>query len=509
MLNSFTKSKGKNVATKLYADNVIPEKFLYEIWKERDFLGNLTTISGEQIQIIDPGQENKDSDGPDFLNAKIRIGNITFTGDVEIDSFASDWKDHGHFLNNKYNKVILHLFFANGENTGYVFTANGRKVHSIEIKKHIKGNLSTVIQKTIISERKNRISKMPCMEANKKLSEKEKLDFILELGIKRFNSKRMKVLERIKELAYLRELNIKEPVIKYELDENFFNRTFKQTDFCEIKIWQQLVYEFIFEALGYSANKDLMKALAQSVNIDFLSQFKKKSDFLELIDAALFNVSGLIPECTSITDEVTASYVRTLLEDWNKIKNLYDGKKFNATQWHFAKLRPPNFPTVRLAAGAKYLYKILNNNMIDYLVKKIEYLEDQNAIINELRGTLIIKSWGYWKSHYVFDQSDENTINYIVGKDRADEIIVNIILPVISIYFEIFGKKNLSKKVLGIFLNYTQNSDNSIVRQVSQTLQLNNSWKRSVLYQGMIELFRYYCSTDSCLECEIGKKAFA
>jgi len=497
------------VATKLYSEQIVPEKFLYEIWKERDFLGNFITNNGEQIQIIDPGLENKELDGPDFLNAKIKIGNITFTGDVEIDSFASDWKDHGHYLNNKYNKVILHLFFGNGENTGYVFTADGRKVHSIEIKKHIKDNVSKAIQKAILSERQNRIGKMPCIETNKKLSEKEKLDFILELGIKRFNSKRMKALERIKELAYLRELNLEEPVIKYELDENFFNRTFKQTDFCEIRIWQQLVYEFIFEALGYSANKDLMKTLAQAVNIDFLSKFKNKPNFFELIDAALFNVSGLIPDCTSITDETTANYVRSLLEDWNKIKNTYDGKKFNATQWHFAKLRPPNFPTVRLAAGVKYLYKIINNNMIDYLIRKIEYLEDQNAIVSELRGNLIIKSWGYWKSHYVFDQSNENIVHYIVGKDRADEIIINIILPIISIYFEIFGKKNLSKKILGVFLNYTQNSDNSIVRQVSATLQLDSSWKRSVLYQGMIGLFRYYCSTDSCLECEIGKKAFA
>jgi hypothetical protein len=437
------------VATKLYSEQIVPEKFLYEIWKERDFLGNFITNNGEQIQIIDPGLENKELDGPDFLNAKIKIGNITFTGDVEIDSFASDWKDHGHYLNNKYNKVILHLFFGNGENTGYVFTADGRKVHSIEIKKHIKDNVSKAIQKAILSERQNRIGKMPCIETNKKLSEKEKLDFILELGIKRFNSKRMKALERIKELAYLRELNLEEPVIKYELDENFFNRTFKQTDFCEIRIWQQLVYEFIFEALGYSANKDLMKTLAQAVNIDFLSKFKNKPNFFELIDAALFNVSGLIP------------------------------------------------------------YKIINNNMIDYLIRKIEYLEDQNAIVSELRGNLIIKSWGYWKSHYVFDQSNENIVHYIVGKDRADEIIINIILPIISIYFEIFGKKNLSKKILGVFLNYTQNSDNSIVRQVSATLQLDSSWKRSVLYQGMIELFRYYCSTDSCLECEIGKKAFA
>ncbi len=496
------------MAAKTNINVKVPEKFLYEIWKNQDFTGELFTVDGKPIKIINTGTANNETDGPDFLNAKIKIGDITFTGDVEIDSYSSDWKFHGHYLNNKYNKVILHLTFSNGGNSGFVFTTDGRKIYSVEMKKYLKENVSLLIQKAIESERKNRIGKMPCMELCPSISVEEKLNYVQKLGVKRFNAKCMKMLGRIKELAYLKELNLKEPVIKYEFDEDFYNKIFKQNDFCDIKIWQQLIYEYVFEALGYTANKDTMRSLARSVDIEFLSRLKNEKFFFEYIEAALYNVSGLIPECTKITDEETSGYIKNLLERWNKIKDMYDGRKFKATQWNFAKLRPPNFPTLRIAGGAKILYSILNKNMIDNIIRKIESCDDNSSLVNEIRGFFIIKSFGYWKNKYVFDQSGSEKINYVVGRERADEIIVNIILPIMSIYFEIFSRKNLAKKVLGIYVNYYQRVESQLVREISQVLSLEDSYKRSVLYQGMIELFRNFCVLEKCKECEIGQKVF-
>ena len=88
----------------------IHEKFLGEIWKKQNFSNNLFTKDGQKVEIIDAGMENNELGGPDFKNARIKIGNLTYFGDVEIDSFHSDWKSHGHNINRKYNKVICTLY---------------------------------------------------------------------------------------------------------------------------------------------------------------------------------------------------------------------------------------------------------------------------------------------------------------------------------------------------------------------------------------------------------------
>jgi len=109
----------------------INEKFLYEIWKKQDFEKVLLSQENEKITVVDAGTENTELGGPDFKNARIKIGNITYQGDVEIDMFHSDWKGHGHFLNKKYNKVVLHVILNNNSNEHFVLTQDGRKVQSI------------------------------------------------------------------------------------------------------------------------------------------------------------------------------------------------------------------------------------------------------------------------------------------------------------------------------------------------------------------------------------------
>ncbi len=486
----------------------IHEKFLYEIWKEQKFVKDLKTNDGQQIRVIDVGIENKEIGGPDFKNARIKIGNITYLGDIEIDSFFTDWKSHGHNINKKYNSVVLHATMNNDSNRGYVYTSDGRKVQSISLKSFIKSDLSTTLQRAILSERKNRINKMPCQIINQEVSEKEKLNFVFDLGLKRFKSKSEKMLERLKELIYLKELNLKEPIVKYELDEKFYNRTYTQKDFSNLVIWQQLIYEYVFEALGYSKNKEIMRSLAQAADINFFESLKIKEDFRLVIESVLFNVSGLMPDVQNLPDEETSSYTKKLYEIWSSIKNNYDGKIFNSTQWHFFKLRPQNFPTIRIAGGSKILNKILQESLIPNLINKLENTDNINNLTNSLRSLFIVKGDGFWRNHYVFDQPAKIPINYFIGASRADEILVNIILPIISIYFEIFDKKDLCQRVIKVYLNFYQKSENNLVNEVSSTLFLEDAWKRSVLYQGMIELFRNFCSREKCLECDIGKKVF-
>ena len=262
----------------------IHEKFLCEIWKGQDFVKELYTKDGQHIEIIDVGTENKEIGGPDFKNARIKIGNITYLGDVEIDSYYSDWKTHGHYLNKKYNSVVLHASLNDNSKNGFVLAPDGRKVQSISLRSFLKENIYTTLQRAILSERENRINKMACMEINQEVSEKEKLNFVYDLGLKRFKNKCNKVLERLKELVYRKELNLKEPVIRYELDEKFYNRAYSQKDFQDSGLWQQLILESIFEALGYSQNKEIMKALVKTANVKFLNSIDHEKDFILTVE---------------------------------------------------------------------------------------------------------------------------------------------------------------------------------------------------------------------------------
>lgn len=489
-------------------DYKILEKFLYEIWKEKKFVKNLTTRDGEIIEIIDSGTENKDTGGPDFKNARIKIGNITYSGDVEIDFNYSDWKAHGHHYSKRYNSVILHATINNDNREPYVFTVEKRRVPSIKLTDFLKDELAKNVQLSILSERKERNYKLPCIGSNSQIDDNEKLNYVYDLGKKRFNKKKEVFFSRLKELVYFNELNIKEPIINYDFNEDFYNRTFYQKDFSNKKLWMQLVYESIFEALGYSKNKDIMKALAKSADINFLSSIKIE-DFQSAVEACLFNISGLMPDVQSLPDEETSIYTKKLFELWGKIKPVYDNRTFNAAQWHFFKLRPRNFPTIRIAGGARIVERLLKKNLIGKIIDIVGGEKNHNQKVKDLRSLLIVKGEGFWTNHYVFDQPSGSPIDYFIGESRADEIIINIILPIFSLYFEIFKQRELSVKVIKLYLNFYQHNDNNLISQVSNTLNLNDAWRRSVLYQGMIELYRTYCSQEKCLECMIGKKVFS
>lgn len=489
--------------------NNIKEKFLYEIWKKHDFIKNLKTKDGESIEILDPGVENKDTGGPDFKNARIKIGNLTFCGDIEIDGSYSDWKNHGHNLNKRYNKVVLHAVLQSSFKQTHVFTSEGRKVQSISIEECIASNLRSALHDAILKERNNRIFTMPCADLVKELNENEKIEIITQLGIVRFKNKKKRFLNRLKELKYLAEMNLREPVVNYDIDEAQIEKYSSPDDFKSTILWQQLLFESIFEALGYSKNKEIMLKLAKTSDINFLSLFLNRDDFIRFVESALFNISGLMPDIYNLPDEETSEYTRSLAQFWYDIKPMYDGIIFNQEDWHFYGQRPMNFPTIRIAGGSILVNRILKENLIHRMFKYLEQVDDTWHLEKVIKNLIIVEAQGYWSKHYVFDKTSDAKIHYFVGASRADEIVVNSILPIANLYFEIFGKEKAAKNVLKLYVNYSQQSENRLVNEISESFALGKANKKAVLYQGMIELFRHNCGyVEPCKVCPMGKKVF-
>lgn len=483
----------------------IDENQLHQIWKNQDFLEKLITLSGDDIDVINTGVYNKDSGGPDFKHARIKIGNLTFVGDVEIDGNYSDWKKHGHNINRNYNKVILHICYSNRQKQNYVYTSDGRKVSSISIDGKIAADNLRFSVILAGKRSKENIYNLKCSSEIEIVDKTDREKFILHLGITRFQNKCKKVYRRLKELKFINELELKEPVVRYELTQEFNEKEFTHNDFRDKLIWKQVLYELVFEALGYSKNKSIMLKLAQNVNIKFLNKIEYSNYFTTQLESLYYNISGLMPE---LLDEEQSEYVKQLSEYWGSLSSVYDGKRFDETQWQFLGQRPQNFPTIRIAGGVKIVEAILHKNLAGVIIQKFSEINNTKVLINSIRSLLIIKAKGYWKDHFVFDKESKIKLNYIIGLSRADEIFINVILPYLSVYFDMFGNELLSKKVLRVYNEYDQKLNNKITRDVSAELQLVGLNIRTIYAQGMIELYRNYCSKNRCLECEIGKHIF-
>jgi hypothetical protein len=486
----------------------VHEKIIYEIWKEGKFIKELTLEDSQKLEIIHPGMHNKESAGPDFLNARIKFGNITYLGDVEIDTWHSDWKTHGHYFDKKYNKVILHIVISKDKPQPFVYCKDGRKIHSISILDFVDENFYSLLVGAVNSEKQNRNFDMPCQGRNESIHKNEKLEFLAELGVERLKRKSKKCLERLKEMIYLKEMNIREPVLKYDFGEDYFKKKFTASEFSDIHIWEQLIYEMIFEALGYSRNKEIMIKMAKAVDISFLNNFRSDEKFELIIESALFNVSGIMPQKVKYNEEVTTEYLRQIIEVWNSVREKYDGEMFKREDWNFFKSRPQNFPTIRLSGGAKLITHFLTTEVFNSLSNYFntdQTVKEANVV---LRNYIITEAKGYWTDHFNFDKISKEKLNYFIGVSRADEIIVNVLFPVLILYFEIFERNDSARRVKQLYLNYTQYGSNMVVEKVESTLGLDKASRRSVNYQAMIELFRNYCVKERCLECKIGQKIF-
>jgi len=483
------------------------EALLYDFWIKSDFSKEVVTYTGEKIEIINSGEMNGNEAGPDFRNARIKIGNIVYVGDVEIDPEYRDWKYHGHSRNKRFNKVILHSYFVDGSNhSDYVYTENGRKIPSIPFCNLVRNMSPEIIKSFPQNHVHDETDHLVCKWVTNHPDPKIKLDFLYQLGMQKFKRKCERMIERIRELLYMSETGLKEPFHKYEIPKEFFDRQFTYQEISNKTIWEQLLYESVFEALGYPQNKFPMLKLAQLANLNFFRKLNNKPERLLNFESALLNISGILgKEIDTTTDD---SYIRKIHECWESIRLEYDSNTLNEHEWHFFKMRPQNFPTLRLAGGARLIDSILNKDLIPVMVKKFTEIHTGSVLVQSVKNCFIIRADGFWEKHYTFQKPAKGDIKMFVGINRAEEILLNVVLPFMYVYFLLFNQTDLAKKTLAVFSEATLKLENSIVRDVAQGLKLENSYERSVIYLGMLELFRNYCSREKCGECVIGESVF-
>lgn len=446
------------------------ENFISRIWEEKSYYSDLKTTDGKSVVILDTGKKNSD-EGPDFTNAQIYIDNKLFSGDVEIHKSLYDWKIHKHQKKNKYNLVILQVVMWDNEKDDCFkpMAKKSREIPTVILSKFLTKSIHTIWREIINTPSPK--FKLPCNPVNSDIPQEEKLSFLEMMGRKRLQYRMDRISRRLENLS------------------------FKGYNPRNSRTWEQILLEFVFEALGFSKNKIPFLKLAQ--NIDLKKIRSLNLDDLQ-IDAVLYGTAGMLDN-VRFKDE----YISVLKKHRANLKDILKFEALDISDWNFFRLRPQNFPSVRIAYSSAFCHRLINSDIFERLIL---IFEKNTNPVKEFRNIFSdIKPSEYWNNHYNFGKSSVKR-KFLVGKDRIDDIIINVIFPFLLLYSKYFGKNLMTERIYSEYSKINGYSKNEITKAMEK--QLGVKIRKTISSQGAIHLHNFWCVKGKCNECNIGNKIF-
>ncbi|HKK76906.1 MAG TPA: DUF2851 family protein [Saprospiraceae bacterium] len=417
------------------------ESFVQFIWRYRRIEQHqLWSTQRESIQIIDFGQYNTNA-GPDFLQAKVKIGDTIWAGHVEMHVKASEWYRHRHDENPAYQNVILHVVW---EADTEIERPNGQIIPCLELKPL---TTPTLYQRYLKLARHP--GKIPCQET----------------------------LPEVPDIK-----------IKLWLDCLLVERLDQKTSYWARALtahkndWEQVFYQALAHSMGLPVNKEAMEALAVRTPLRLL---RKHRDQLFQIEALLFGQAGLLED-----REFEEEYPQKLQREYQFLRKKYQLQAISPLEWKFSRMRPSNFPTLRIAQLALLVHQS------NYLFSKIMALQS----IEEAYYALEVKTSYYWKEHYRFDQRSTQRREKKLGRSTIDLMLINTIIPFIFLYGKKMGLPNYTERALHL-LEQIKPENNRLIRDWAERgVPAENACQS----QGLIQLYKHYCKSKRCLDCAIG-----
>lgn len=417
------------------------EEFLQYIWENKLFKAqNLITVQNDELEILDVGKRNYDS-GPDFFNAKIRINETVWAGNIEIHKKSSEWFLHKHQNDKAYDNVILHVVEIYDK---AVKRTNNNEIPALEIEypNYLLHNYKNLVRSA---------SWIPCEHQLHKFD-----PVLLQIGFNRL------MIERLED---------KTNEIISRLDQNKNN-------------WNETFYQVLARMFGFKVNAIPFEMLAKSLPVNMLE--KHKSDRIQL-EALLFGNSGLL-NLQLLGDD----YFFRLRDEYSYLYKKYKLKGIEGHLWKFLRLRPGNFPTIRISQFAALIAKS------KVLFSKIVEIED----IKELKELFEVEASEYWDSHYNFNKISKRKSKKILGAGSVNTLIINVVIPFLFVYGERQNKQYLKNRALQ-FLEQLPPENNSII---SKWEKLGVKSRSAFETQALLQLKNRYCEKKKCLNCQVGVK---
>lgn len=407
-----------------------PEEFLHFIWQFRLYGSQkLYSTTGEVIEVIRTGTLNKNA-GPDFLHAKLVIDKTIWIGNVEIHINSSDWLAHQHQHDAAYDNVILHVVYINNE---LIYRADGTLIPVLALKDRFPEKLLVHYEQLILSA-----NHFPC---EKQIGEVEGFyidSFLTRVGIERLVQKSEEVYHKLHEL-------------KGDWDETF--------------------YHFMAKNFGLHLNAMPMEMLSRSLPQQILARHK---DNPLQIEALLFGQAGFLEQ------KFTDDYPRQLKSEYQFLRRKYKLKPIAISVWKFMRMRPQNFPTLRLAQFAAL---IVNSN---HLFSKILIIKDSKELAH-LFDVLPVNK--YWQTHYHFNKEAHN-VGVQLGKGTIHNILINTISLFLFAYGKYIDQYLLIDRAIAL-LEHLPTERNAVIKSyLDAGVKIDSSFQS----QAILQLKKLYCN---------------
>lgn len=418
------------------------ESFLHYLWKHRlfDFM-NVQTTDGEPLQIIFPGYHNTDA-GPDFRQAIVRIGAMKWAGDVEIHVRSSDWYRHHHQDDEKYLSVALHVVY---EHDCEVERRKGELFPTLELKNYIPEEMLAQYQRLMASP-----GQIPCASYLPGIEPLHLRSLLSSMVMERMLRKQEDVLRMVRE--------------------------------CNGD-WKETLYRLLAIGFGFKTNVTAFELLAKSLPLKVLT---KHADS-ELQTAALvFGQAGML-ERSDVDD-----YHDALKYEYDYLRCKYQLMPIGEHHWNLLRLRPPNFPCVRLAQLAAMMHE--SPDLTGLCLERLS--------VETLKRELSVCANPYWENHYHFGKMTILKHSVSLGDTAASLLIINTVVPFRFAHHRFFGNENQLERTLAL-LEELPFENNKRTREFAHTPFPQQNAMDS---QALLELSQYYCSPKRCLECAIGEK---
>lgn len=418
------------------------EQLMHFLWKFRKFgFNELYSTNGELIRVVSTGIHNGNA-GPDFFNARIEIGGQLWAGNVEIHIKASDWYLHGHEKDKNYQNVILHVVW---EDDVEVFSANNRLIPAFEIRKYVSCSALTNYKK-LMSAKKQFIN---CEDS---ISD---IDPLLR--------------HRWSERLYFERLQHKTKKIEKELQLN-------NND------WDDIVFSSLIRNFGFKINADSFASIAGAIPYGIIRKVKASRQSFE---ALLFGMAGLLD--AGLPD----AYFIALRDQYAFLKNKFNLSNESVVAPSFFRLRPNNFPTIRLSQFCS----LYSNE--EHLFSKVIELNSIEACYKLFHAV----ASSYWDSHYTFGKKSALKRKKKTTRSFIELIVINTVIPVKFKYAQYTGA-SFDEEIISM-IGALKPEDNSIITGFRQSgIDVSSAFGS----QSLLHLYNNYCSKNKCLQCEIGNK---
>ena len=424
------------------------EKLLHYVWKHKLLpLQQLETTDGRTVEVIDPGQHNSKDSGPDFFNSKLKIQDTLWVGNVEIHDKASDWHLHGHDHDSAYDNVVLHVV---GTADKEVQTTKGEWVPQmvLQVPEHVKDNYEELLEEDAYPPCYRIIPQLPSIMVH---------SWMASLQTERLEQKTKAIEKRAKR---------------------------KNGDY-EAAFFTTLARNY-----GFGINGDAFEMWAQNLSLGAVMHHR---DSLFQIEAIFMGQAGLLDEET-----IPERYRKDADEDgyFAKLKSEYEylAHKFSMTPvdskiWRFLRMRPQNFPHIRISQLANMYYE--GNLNLSRLI--------ECTTIEQLQELLKTKVTPYWETHYTFGSTSTRTQKNL-SQSSINLLMINTAIPMMFAYGRHTMNEELCNRAFDL-LEQLKPENNYITRMWQTCGLLVRSAGDS---QALIQLKKEYCDKRDCLRCRIG-----